>query len=44
MNMLVLGDSPFILKAESFLIGFEFEVCLRYSHPEVGGGAAMANI
>ena len=37
MNLLVLEDSPFSLKAESFLIGFEIEVCLRSSHPEVGG-------
>ena len=37
MNLLVLEVSPFSLKAESFLIGFEIEVCLRSSHPEVGG-------
>ena len=37
MNLLVLEDSPFSLKAESFLIGFEIEVWLRSSHPEVGG-------
>ena len=44
MNKLVLEDNPFSLKAESFLMGFEIEVCLRSSHPEVGGGAAVANI